>query len=624
MKKLIFIFGVIIIISFLIFSFFTFFKSENLFAQAVTIFYETFPNADGAWNGSSDTAQAEPGWAVYQGNGDPDDIRINSVAIAAGTLPPSGGNHLTFNDCDEGFQSPETYDIAYASIDLSFYENVQLTYYWQSDDVDAGEGLRVAYSIDSTNGRDGTWILINSHIDPTDDRWYLETFNIPNSACVSNFKLRFSSRSTDTGENMFVDDVKLTGDFKSAPCQDHNVWGWAWGGAPQASGGEKLGLGWISFSCRNENTGSDYGVDIDINPSSPTYGYLSGYAWSEFGKWITFNESQLINCPVAPCRAWIDSSKKINGWARSCSVFQNGCSGALRSDLERGGWDGWIRLSSALYQTTVDTSTNPAQFRGWAWGDNVMGWISFNCINQGVCAASNYKVETGFRFNSPPTITNMVDPDNLEEYCNIASGIGHVGFEWRYNDVDGDSQTRYDFRVNDVNNVNDANPEINLTVNNPTCIDTDPGQAVSCINTQGATIGTTLNYNTTYYWWVRLYDNQGNDSGWVQGPNFTTDTHAWPWINFSWIPSDPPINTEVQFTDQSSVFGGATKSSWLWTFQNGDPPSSNSQNPTSTFSTRGPNRVELTVRDSTNKVCTDFKMIQLRYPMPGWIEIPPR
>ncbi len=435
---------------------------------------------------------------------------------------------------------------------------------------------------------------------------------------------------------------------QAASCQEsRNVWGWAWMGSPQSISPAQLGLGWLSFSCKNCNTTprpancpagniEDYGVHIcqnDTDPfctsiSAPKIGKMLGYAWSENIGLISFNESELGGCPSAPCRAWVDTlTTQVNGWARACSVFQNNCSGALKPDSQRGGWDGWIKLSSALYQTRIDNSTSPSQFRGWAWGSDVVGWASFNCINQGVCASSDYKVFTTFSVNAAPTVTNMQsDASGADNYCNIGPGLGISNFSWQYSDSNGDPQTRYDFQVD--NHSGFASPEVDRSfagLSNPS--PTTNNQSVQIRNVATAPGGDYLTYNTPYYWRVRVYDNQGNNSGWVQGPNFTTDTHPWPWIDFSWAPNNPPLNTPVQFTDNSQVFGGASKSSWSWVFENGNPATSNLQNPIVEFTARGSdnkNTVTLTVRDSSGKACTADKKVSVTLPLPGWIEIPPR
>ncbi|MDD5031678.1 MAG: hypothetical protein PHR36_01380, partial [Patescibacteria group bacterium] len=56
---------------------------------------------------------------------------------------------------------------------------------------------------------------------------------------------------------------------------DNNVTGYAW----------SENIGWISFSCSNDNSclTVDYGVAVD-----PATGNISGYAWSENIGWISF------------------------------------------------------------------------------------------------------------------------------------------------------------------------------------------------------------------------------------------------------------------------------------------------------------------------------------------------
>lgn len=171
------------------------------------IFNETFSNSDGAWNGSGDTAQDEATWSVYQGNGDSNDVQISDEDSGTSI---SGGTHLTFEDSDHGFQDPEIYDIAYIPVDLSGYNTVEIKYNWQSDDVDGDEGMRVAYSTDTTDGTDGTWTQIAEYLNPTDDVWTLETYNLADIDAVSTFVLRFSSYSTANGEHMYVDDITIT------------------------------------------------------------------------------------------------------------------------------------------------------------------------------------------------------------------------------------------------------------------------------------------------------------------------------------------------------------------------------------------------------------------------------
>ena len=148
-----------------------------------------------------------------------------------------------------------------------------------------------------------------------------------------------------------------------SPCEDHNVQGWAW----------SENIGWISFSCRNRNNvgeGVDYGVDINLST-----GEFSGYAWAGGGEnadgslaatigWISFDGAQLDR-----------ETGEVSGWARAYRAIEP-------EGQTLGGWDGWIKLSGTWVDgVSFNTSTN--EFEGWAWGSDVVGWISFNCQDGG-------------------------------------------------------------------------------------------------------------------------------------------------------------------------------------------------------------------------------------------------
>ena len=89
--------------------------------------------------------------------------------------------------------------------------------------------------------------------------------------------------------------------------------------------------------------------------------------------YITFNESELAGCPSAPCRArYNQANGQVDGWARACSVFGSGCSGALKPNSQRGGWLGWIKLrgqatDGSVYGASLNLVTR--RLEGWAWGE---------------------------------------------------------------------------------------------------------------------------------------------------------------------------------------------------------------------------------------------------------------
>ncbi len=177
-------------------------------------------------------------------------------------------------------------------------------------------------------------------------------------------------------------------------------------------------IGWISFS---STTPVVYGVTYTPNSSTDfSNGKFSGYAWSSNIGWISFGcgqpdtnvaggilcsgDSSAPNYPVG--QVTVNSgpaliNNKLVGWARACSVFQSGCSGALK---DTGGWDGWISLSGqasdvsvSSYGATLDPKTG--KFSGFAWGGGnitstdgtgtnispqVIGWIDFSGTGTGV------------------------------------------------------------------------------------------------------------------------------------------------------------------------------------------------------------------------------------------------
>ena len=98
-------------------------------------------------------------------------------------------------------------------------------------------------------------------------------------------------------------------------CEEHNVGGYAW----------SENVGWVSFSCQNENAlmeGTEYGVDS----VSTSTGWISGQAWSSNVGWISFDSSKTGAPPAAPDYSGSGYIAKIStttlevsGWGRALS-----------------------------------------------------------------------------------------------------------------------------------------------------------------------------------------------------------------------------------------------------------------------------------------------------------------
>jgi PKD repeat protein len=202
--------------------------------------------------------------------------------------------------------------------------------------------------------------------------------------------------------------------------------------------------------------------------------------------------------------------------------------------------------------------------------------------------------------NNPPSATNLrvTQPD----YCKL--GPGGTTFSWTFTDPDGDSQSAYQIQIA-------TSPDFSLS---SIVIDKRVNSSSNSFTPQ-----TGLNYNTTYYWRVRVWDSKGNVSSWSNGSSFTTPKHAWPTPAFTFSPEKPQPGQVVQFTDKSQAFGGATIKSWSWTFQDGNPSQSTQQNPTTTFLSYGEKKVTLSVTDSDGfGPCSTSTIINLKKPLPRW------
>jgi len=156
--------------------------------------------------------------------------------------------------------------------------------------------------------------------------------------------------------------------------------------------------------------------------------------------------------------------------------------------------------------------------------------------------------------------------NNAESFCD-SPGAYFVNFSWTY----GSSipEARYQFQVEDKDSVEANNGVFDIS---ELAVNSDSGIKTfsSALNSIPITVayGTTpgnLNYDTDYYWRVKVYDNQGHSTDWYYGgtaktgpgDQFTTAVHAWPNPIYTVAPSSAPLvnsTVNVAFSDSSMCY----------------------------------------------------------------------
>ena len=168
--------------------------------------------------------------------------------------------------------------------------------------------------------------------------------------------------------------------------------GYAWANNDQGAGNS---IGWISFSCANENVcnNSNYAISVSSN------GAMSGYAWNDQAGWISFNAADVGGCPSGSCAPTVNQvSGAITGWARILAEASTG---------------GWIHLSN---QPTYGVTTGGPScvYSGYSYNDDEMGWIHWSGSGYGVAGS-------GTACGTPPSVS--IAPNNPQVPVGAAVSI---------------------------------------------------------------------------------------------------------------------------------------------------------------------------------------------------------
>ena len=208
-------------------------------------------------------------------------------------------------------------------------------------------------------------------------------------------------------------------------------------------------------------------------------------------------------------------------------------------------------------------------------------------------------------------------------------------FNWTYSDPEGDLQIAYEIRID-----NDSDFSI---------IDGDEYQCGGGVCSGGASVSYTpipadwsdwMDWNRSYWWIVRVQDDQSIWSPWSDVDQFTTPLHPYPSPDFTHEPSIPAAEEEVLFSDFSICYDsgvnpylckGNPTTRYQWDFEDDSFINCDSNinsacrgNTTTSYSESGNYLVRLFVTDDLG-VCdtTGDTPIVTAFPLPEYREAPP-
>ena len=211
--------------------------------------------------------------------------------------------------------------------------------------------------------------------------------------------------------------------------------------------------------------------------------------------------------------------------------------------------------------------------------------------------------------NSPPSVptVTITTPD----YC-VSGPSAFVS--WTYSDPEGNPQSAYQVQADDTGS----------SWNPPLMVDTGKvnGSGTSYYTGNGVP---PWNWQVTYKARVKVWDSLNIESAWKDSGSWSTPKHAYPLVNFTWVPFlNPSANQPIQFTDQTVFYdtSGVGQRAWNWLF--GDGGNSTTQNPPHTYINNGTYNITETVTDKDGYSCALTKPINIERPIPVWKEVSPK
>jgi len=217
-------------------------------------------------------------------------------------------------------------------------------------------------------------------------------------------------------------------------------------------------------------------------------------------------------------------------------------------------------------------------------------------------------------YNTAPNKPVKVGDGETWDHCSFQDQSVPT-FRWTYTDPNSDPQASYEIRI-DNNSGFPANPD-------PTEFVDAGGAATSYAPSHRLEEWSDwMDWNTNYWWIVRVKDDQGDWSSWSDPDKFESPRHAYPWSGFTWLPEEPNQKEVVVFTpDETGFF-------YLWAVTLGEGEYADGTGPTNeephiSFLTSD-NRVKLRTTDSDAYSCESQEQeISAQLPLPEYKETPP-
>lgn len=258
----------------------------------------------------------------------------------------------------------------------------------------------------------------------------------------------------------------------------------------------------------------------------------------------------------------ISNTARSKGWIQNEYNNQNDPSSFLTFDSEEEQPSG----GGINYHIYV---TNDGEFHGWGWNNNNsdtgIGWTSFNCLDTDSCAASSYSVKlTSVYF---PEVINLSAPNHSTSTA--CDGLALDAYlRWGIYDPDPGADQQYYHVIVSTNSTSSGVIYDSLK--------TETSQKQCNITASDG-----LDYGTPYYWWVKVWDNLGFPSIWVQfdtdidtpssthvltdnqaenfdSKTFTTFKHEFPDVDFNYVPTEVMKDEIATFTAISIYYAIAT------------------------------------------------------------------